>query len=208
MKITTETIRQLIKEELKAVLEGRTIYAPGPVYPDEDEQDHIEWKEERPLAQKRGIKYEYRPTQRGSQIVYDDQPADPNLIPPELRDYVATGKIDKEQAKLFHDAIIDGSHKEKLDQQAKFDQYFYDAKRVGSTELAVQIKEMEEEIKQLEAASETASEKERYELLGKINDYELMLRRLKRLQKDPYSNIGIKPHSDIRRPRRPVRKNK
>ena len=208
MKITTETRRQLIKEELKAVLEGRTIYAPGPVYPDEDEQDHIDWREESPRAQMRGIKYEYRPTERGSQIVYDDQPADPNLIPPELRDYVATGKIDKEQAKLFHDAIIDGSHKEKLDQQAKLDQYFSDTKKAGKTELALQIKEMEEELEQLKAAELPASDKERWQLLNKINDYERMLRKLKRLQKDPYDYKALKPHSDIRRPRRPVRRNK
>jgi hypothetical protein len=208
MKITTETIRQLIKEELKAVLEGRTIYAPGPVYPDEAEQDHIDWREESPRAQMRGIKYEYRPTERGSQIDYDEQPADPNLLPPELRDYVTTGKIGKEQAKLFHDATAVGRHKQKVDQGKKIDQYFHDRKRVGSTELDVQIKEMEEELKQLKAAELPASDKERWQLLDKIDDYEHMLRQLKRLQKDPYGHTALKPYSDIRRPRRPLRKNK
>lgn len=52
MKLTTDTIRRLIKEELEAVLEaitGRTIYAPGPV----------------------GT---YMPKEKGSRIDYDRDP--------------------------------------------------------------------------------------------------------------------------------------
>lgn len=64
MKLTIETIRRLIKEELKAVHEaitGRTIYAPGPV------------------KTKSGT---YIPKEKGSRIDYDRDPfleLDPNI---------------------------------------------------------------------------------------------------------------------------------
>lgn len=124
MKLTTEQIKQIIKEELKAVLEGRTIYAPGPLHGDDI---------------KKG--YERRPWERGSDIIYDDEPADPNLLKPDLRAAVAGGMLDKEQSKEFQSAL-GGSEKD-------VDKYFHDHERVGSTELDVLIKQMQDKYNEL-----------------------------------------------------------
>ena len=68
MKLTTKQIREIIKEELKAVLEGkyRTIYAPGPV-PD----DYADYKTSRHPG---NTEFETRPVERGSHIEYHTDP--------------------------------------------------------------------------------------------------------------------------------------
>ena len=68
MKLTTEQIRQIIKEELHEVTEGkysdnRTIYAPGPVPPSEETE----------------FSYTQVPRERGSSIVYNEPDYDPKL---------------------------------------------------------------------------------------------------------------------------------
>ena len=73
MKLTTKQIREIIKEELKAVLEGRTIIAPGPIHKhllDPDSQYEID-RRDKGGKDKWERRYEYRPGQRGSNIVYE-----------------------------------------------------------------------------------------------------------------------------------------
>lgn len=209
MKLTTEQIRQIIKEELKAVLEGRTIIAPGPIYPDEDEQDNIDWREDEPLARKLGLKYEYRPSERGSNIVYDDEtPESLKELDPEIRDLVAQGRLDKEQAMQLQASLGSGDWR---DEEAKVEKYFHDARRVGKTELAVQIEDLKKEIKKLQYALETTQdEDERMQLQIKINNSGNLLRKLEMIhdKKDPYGHLKLGAYTSIRDTRRPVRKDK
>ena len=184
MKLTTEQIKQIIKEELKAVLEGRTIYAPGPEHPYDPETG-----------------FERRPFQRGSDIVYDDEPADLNLLKPELRKAVAGGMLDKEQAKEFQSAL--GGSEENVDK------YFYDHERVGSTELDVLIKQMQDKVNELRKqfySMENGPARinvghEMSELRNKLDD----LQRVRRKSYERKADLGT--DADVF-PRRPLRRNK
>jgi len=211
MKLTTKQIKQIIKEELKAVLEGRTIYAPGPIHKhllDPDSQYEID-RRDKGGKDKWKRRYEYRPGQRGSNIVYDDEtPESLQELHPEIRDLVAQGKLDIAQAMQFQASLGSGDWR---DEEAKVEKYFHDAKRVGKTELAVQIEDLKKEIEELEYTLKTTQDKdERMQLQAKIIYNENLLWQLEMVhdKKDPYRHLTLKPYTRINDPRRPVRKDK
>lgn len=148
MKLTTETIRKLIKEELEAVLEaitGRTIYAPGPV------------------KTKSGT---YMPKEKGSRIRYDRDPfleLDPDIqksIPKgssagsELQAYELQRAMDPDFGKEDYPDFTGMSpeeieiHKDKAEQRAE-EEFAQGVERQGEDSVDVAIQEINKELRRI-----------------------------------------------------------
>jgi len=124
MKLTAKQIKQLIKEELQKVLEGRftdrrTIIAPGPVYDDKAKDMS------KPPSRHR---YASTPIETGSTIVYDN-PYD--LLDPQVQQAIpmdsATGSEAHSQAYELQRAIDPDFDDSVPEDEEKDEQDFLDA---------------------------------------------------------------------------------
>ena len=162
MKLTTEQIRQIIKEELNEVTKGKysknyRIQAPGPVYDDEMGRN-------------------YTPIETGSSIVYDT----PEYDDPKIRDFA---KLDPEMAKELHRSVIGREDLEDFD-------YVSHSIEAGSGERA--LADLYKHAANLRRAARKARREGREEDLEKIGaeiaTVEAAIEKLDRRSKDPYGD--------------------
>jgi len=222
VKLTTKQIREIIKEELRAVLEGkyRTIYAPGPV-PD----DYADYKTSRHPG---NTEFETRPVERGSHIEYHTDPF--SELDPLIQQKVPRGEASQayELQRALDPEFGQGEypdftgmspeeievHKEKEDNKTKED-FMQGMENYGKDFVEKELAKVQEELaqlrKQIRKGRRTLPKDELKALYDKKVDLltaEAKLLKYHHLKK-PYSDKTTRITGGTRfNKRRPVRKDK
>ena len=185
MKLTTEQIRQIIKEELHEVTKGkysknRTIYAPGPV--------------DQP-----GSRYPQVPYEKGSSIVYDEPE-----FHPKLKKYQ---DLDPELAKELQRALLSDNPEDLKDFNYVLDRI--EAGPPSERALADLNKHVSDLRRAYRKARREGREEDLKQLETEIATVEAAIEKLDRRSKDPYGDTERdRPKGARFDPRRPVRKNR
>ena len=184
MKLTTEQIRQIIKEELHEVTKGKysknyKFLAPGPV-------------------DKPGSRYPQVPYEKGASIVYDEPE-----FHTKLKKYQ---EEDPELAKELQRALLSDNPEDLEDFNYVLDRIEAGPGESALSDLKKQATDLRREARK---ARREGREEDLKQLEVEIATVEAAIEKLDRRSKDPYGNTRRDRPKDTRfNPRRPVRRNK